>query len=53
MIIIAVRACSMSGPPLNHHSTVSYARMVSSYYRRMNKDVAHIYNGILLSYKEE
>ena len=126
MIIVAVGACNMSCPPLNHHSTVSYARMkvkslshvqlfatpwtiayqappsmgfsrqeywsglpfpspgdlpnsgiepksptleadtltseppgkpcarmVSSYYRRMNKDVAHIYNGILLGHKKE
>ena len=29
------------------------ARTVSSCYRRMNKDVAHIYNGILLSHKKE
>ena len=53
MIIIAVGACNMSGPPLNHHSVESYARMVSSYYRRMDKDVARIYHGILLSHKEE
>ena len=42
MIIIALGAYNMSGPPVNHHIMVSYARMVSFYYRRMNKDW-HIY----------